>query len=73
MDYILKNGERHDLHDSAYVIIVIKYRRVKWVGHLLCVCMEELRNTYKLSWEMGKEEFVGRCRHLCHNHIRDAC
>jgi hypothetical protein len=48
----LHNQELHDLYSSPSIIIIIKTRRMRWVGHV--AIMEEKRNAYMLL--VGKPE-----------------
>jgi hypothetical protein len=42
----LHNEELGDLHSSPSIIRIIKWRRMRWVGHVALV--GEKRNTYRL-------------------------
>jgi hypothetical protein len=42
----LHNEEFHDLYSSPNIICVIKSRRLRWAGHI--VCMKEKRNAYRV-------------------------
>jgi hypothetical protein len=42
----LHSGELHSMYPSPNVIRVIKSRRMRWAGHV--VCMEEMRNPYNI-------------------------
>jgi hypothetical protein len=33
----LHNEEHNDLHSSPNIVLVIKSRRIRWVGHLECM------------------------------------
>jgi hypothetical protein len=48
----LHNEELHNLYSSLSIIIIIKSRRMKWVGHV--ARMGEKRNVYRLL--VGKPE-----------------
>jgi len=43
---ILHNEELHNLYASPNIVRVIKWRRMRWVGHV--ACMEAVGNTYKI-------------------------
>jgi len=36
----LHNEELNDLYSSPNIVQVIKSRRIKWAGHVACVCEE---------------------------------
>ena len=40
------NEEHHSLYRSPNIVMAIKYRRVKWTGHV--VRMEEDRRAFKI-------------------------
>jgi hypothetical protein len=40
----LHNEEVHNLYDSSNIIRMVKSRRIRWAGHV--VCMGEVRNAY---------------------------
>jgi hypothetical protein len=48
----LHNKELHDLYSSPSVIRIIKWRRMRWAGHV--ARMGEKRNAYRLL--VGKPE-----------------
>jgi hypothetical protein len=48
----LHNEELHDLYSSPSIIIILKARRMRWVGHV--ARMGEKRNAYRLL--LGKPE-----------------
>jgi hypothetical protein len=59
----LHNGELHDLYTSPGIIRQIKTRRMRWMGHV--VCMGEGRNVYRVlvGKPKGKRPFERpRCR-----------
>jgi hypothetical protein len=59
----LHNKGLHNLCSSPYIIKVIKSRRMRWAGHV--VCMGEMRNAYKIL--VGKHEGkrpLGRPRYM---------
>jgi hypothetical protein len=65
----LHNEELHNLYASLNIITVIKSRRMKRVGHL--VCMEEMRNAYKILVRKPKgKRPCGRTRHRWEDNIR---
>jgi hypothetical protein len=58
----LHNEEFHNLYASPNIVRVIKSRRMRWVGHV--VCIEEMRNAYKIlvgRFRRGRMNRVGRC------------
>jgi hypothetical protein len=64
----LHNEELHNLYDSANVIRVIKWRRMRWMGEVARV--EEMRNAYSIL--VGKPEgkrSLGRPRHRREDNI----
>jgi hypothetical protein len=64
----LHNEELHNLYSSPSIIIIIKPRRIRWVGHV--ARMGEKRNVYWLL--VGKPEGkrpLGRLRHRCIDNI----
>jgi hypothetical protein len=42
----LHNGELNDLYSSPNIVGVIKSRRMRWTGHVACLC--ERRGVYKV-------------------------
>jgi hypothetical protein len=42
----LYNKDLHSLYSSPNIIRMIKSRRMRWAGHI--VCMEEITNVYKI-------------------------
>jgi hypothetical protein len=42
----MHNEDLHNLYTSQYIITVIKWRRIRWVGHV--VHTGEMRNAYKI-------------------------
>jgi len=58
----LHNKELNDLYSSPKIARVIKSRRMRWVGHV--VCMGERRGVYRIlvGEPDGKRPF-GRSRH----------
>jgi hypothetical protein len=48
----LHNEEFHNLYTSQNIIRVIKSRRMRWAGHV--VCMTKMRNSYNILG--GKRE-----------------
>ena len=51
----LHNEELNDLASSPNFILVMKSRRIKWMGHV--ACMEERRGAYRVL--VGKPEGKG--------------
>jgi hypothetical protein len=49
----LDNEDLHKFYSSAYIIRVIKSRKMKWVGHIMH--MRETRNTYRIGEPEGKK------------------
>jgi hypothetical protein len=65
----LQNKELRDLYSSPSIIRIMKYRRMRWAGHV--ARMGEKRNTYGLL--VGKPEGkrpLGRPRHRWLDNIR---
>lgn len=63
------NDELCYLYSLPNTIGMIKSRRVRWVGHV--ICMGEKRNAYRVS--MGKPEGkipLGRPRHIWEDNIK---
>jgi hypothetical protein len=57
------------LYSSASIIIIVKPRRMRWAGHV--VCMGAKRNTYRIF--VGKPEGkrpLARPRHRCEDNIK---
>jgi len=50
----LHSEELNDLYSSPNIICVIKSRRMRWVGHV--VCTGERRGVYRVWWEDLKKE-----------------
>jgi hypothetical protein len=48
----LHNEELNDLYSSPNIVLVIKWRRIRWAGHVLC--MDEERGVYRVL--VGKPE-----------------
>jgi hypothetical protein len=48
----LHNEELHNLYSLPSIIRMIKSRRMRWAGHV--ICMEEKRNAYRIL--VGKSE-----------------
>jgi len=48
----LHNEELNDLYSSPNIVRVIKLRRMRWVGHVACMCEE--RGVYRVL--VGKPE-----------------
>jgi len=65
----LHNEELNDLYSSTNIVRVIKSRRTKWAGHV--VCMEESRDVYRdlLGKPDGKKP-LGRPRHAGNDNIK---
>jgi hypothetical protein len=58
---LLNNKELHNLYTSPNINGVIKSRRMRWAGHV--VCIREIRNVYNIL--VGKPEGkrpLGRAR-----------
>jgi hypothetical protein len=49
----LHNENLHNLYSSPSIIRMIKSRKVRWAGHV--VCMETKRNEYRVWGENQKE------------------
>jgi hypothetical protein len=65
----LHNEELHILYASSDVILVIKSRRMGWVGHV--AHMEEVRNAYSiLDGEPEGKRPLGRPRHRWEDNVR---
>jgi len=65
----LHNEELNDLYSSPNIVWVIKLRRMRWVGHV--VCMGERRGVYRVF--VGKPEGkrpLGRPRHRWEDNIK---
>jgi len=65
----LHNEELNDLYSSPNIVRVIKSRRMRWAG--LVVCMDEERGVYRVL--VGKPEGkkpLGRPRHRWVDNIR---
>jgi len=56
----LHNEELHNLCTSQDIIMVIKWRRLRWAGHI--ALMGEMRNVYRI--------LVGKPRHRWEDNIR---
>jgi hypothetical protein len=65
----LHNGELHNLYTSTNIIITIKSRRVRWVGHI--ACMGAKRNEYMafVNKTEGKKP-LQRPRHRSDDNIK---
>jgi hypothetical protein len=58
----LHNEEFHSLYSSPDIIRVIKSRRMRWGGHV--VCLGEMRNVYIILVGMPEgKRLLGRSRH----------
>jgi hypothetical protein len=58
----LHNEELHGLYSSPSIVRVIKARRMRWAGHV--VCMGEVRGAYNiLVWKPEGRSPLGRPRH----------
>jgi hypothetical protein len=65
----LHNDELNDLYSSPNIVRVIKWRRIRWAGHV--ARMDEEREVYRVL--VGKPEGkrpLGRPRHRCLDNIR---
>jgi hypothetical protein len=65
----LHNDELHNLYSSLNIVMVIKSRRMRWVGHV--ACMEEGRGVYRVlvGRPKGKRP-LGRPRHRWEDNIK---
>jgi hypothetical protein len=65
----LHNDELHSLYSSLNIVKVIKSRRMRWVGHV--VCMGEGRGIYRdlIGRPEGKRP-LGRPRHMWEDNIK---
>jgi hypothetical protein len=65
----LRNEELHGLYSSPSTIRVIKARRVRWAGHV--VCMREVRGAYNiLAGKPKGRRLLGRPRHRWEDNIK---
>jgi hypothetical protein len=65
----LHNDELHGLYSSPNIVIVIKSRRMRWVGHV--VHMEEGRGVYRVLVRRPKgKRPLGRPKHRWEENIR---
>jgi hypothetical protein len=65
----LHNEELHSLYSSPSIVTVIKARRMRWAGHV--VCMGEVRGAYNIS--VGRREGrrpLGRPRRRWEDNIK---
>ena len=66
---VVNNVELNDLYSSPNIVRVIKWRRMRWAGHM--VCMVEERGVYRVL--VGKPEGkrpMGRPRRRWVDNIR---
>jgi hypothetical protein len=56
----LYNEELHNSYSSPNIIRIIKSRRMRWTGQV--VCMKNIRNTYKIL--VRKPGPLGRPRYM---------
>jgi len=65
----LHNEELNDLYPSSNIVGVIKSRRMRWAGHV--VCMGERRGIYRvLVGEPEGKRLLGRPRHRWEYNIK---
>ena len=68
-EWRLHNEELNDLYSSPSIVRVIKWRRMRWAGHV--ACMGEERGVYKvLVWKPEGKRPLGRPRRRCVDNIR---
>jgi hypothetical protein len=66
---VYKYVELHGLYSSPSIVRVIKARKMRWVGHV--VCMGEVRGAYNiLVWKPEGRRPLGRSRHRWEDDIR---
>jgi len=53
----LDNEEINDLYCSTYIVLVIKWRRMRWAGHVARMGVE--RGCIGSWWETGRKETTG--------------
>ena len=65
----LHNEELNDLYSSPNIVRVIKWRRMRWAGHV--ACKDEERGVYRaLLWKPEGRRPLGRTRHRWVDSIR---
>ena len=65
----LHNEELNDLYSSPNIVRVIKSRRMRWAGHVACMCEERGASSVLVGKPEGKRP-LGRPRRTWEDNIR---